>query len=202
MQILIATSNPGKLREFRQMLGDLKLSFTDLSAFPHIQSINETGHTFAENAALKAAGYARQTGSWALADDSGLSVDALNGAPGIFSARWAEQHERGDGDNANNHLLLEQLQNVPDAARSARFVCALALADATGRIALTAEDFVQGVILHEPRGSNGFGYDPLFYLPGLHRTTAELSPDEKSQVSHRGKALRKMKESLKKFACR
>jgi XTP/dITP diphosphohydrolase len=193
MQILIATTNPGKLREFRQMLGN-EFSYLDLSALPNIHEIEETGHTFAENAALKASGYALQTKQWTLADDSGLMVDALHGSPGIYSARWSQKHNRSPGDAQNNQLLLEQLKDIPDAQRSARFVCALALSDPTGQIALTAEDFVAGQILQQGRGSHGFGYDPLFYIPELHRTAAELSPDEKSRISHRGKALRKLKK--------
>lgn len=196
MQILIATSNVGKLREFRNMLGEERFTFVDLSGFPQIKSVEETGQTFAENAALKASGYAQQTGLWSLADDSGLAVEALHGAPGIYSARWAERHGRRSGDASNNDLLLEQLRDTPEPARSARFICALALSDQAGRIIITAEDFVEGQILRSSRGSNGFGYDPLFYIPELNRTAAELSPSEKSQISHRGKALRKLKTQL------
>ncbi|HEY1686408.1 MAG TPA: RdgB/HAM1 family non-canonical purine NTP pyrophosphatase [Tepidisphaeraceae bacterium] len=195
MRILIATTNAGKLREFQQMLGD-QFALMDLSAFPQVDEVEETGKTFAENAALKAIGYAKQTSQWTIADDSGLCVDALAGSPGIFSARWAQRHGRDKGDQSNNELLLEQMHNVADEARGAKFVCALALSDPSGKIVLTTDDFVPGRILREPRGKNGFGYDPLFFVPELNRTAAELLPEEKSRVSHRGRALRKMRGLL------
>jgi XTP/dITP diphosphohydrolase len=191
--ILIATANPGKVREFREMLGDDRYAWSDLSRHPDVKSVEETGRTFLANACLKASGYAKQFNTWALADDSGLEVDALNGSPGVSSARWAKLHEAGEGDAANNALLLRQLDPVPDEQRTARFVCVLALADPTGRIILTARDAVEGRMLRSPRGSNGFGYDPLFYIESLGRTTAELSPGEKHQISHRGKALRRLR---------
>jgi XTP/dITP diphosphohydrolase len=191
--ILIATANPGKVREFREMLGDDRFAWSDLSRHPDVTSVEETGRTFLANACLKASGYAKQFDTWALADDSGLEVDALNGSPGVSSARWARLHEAGEGDAANNALLLRQLEAVPDEQRTARFVCVLALADPTGRIILTARDAVEGRMLRSPLGSNGFGYDPLFYIESLGRTTAELSPGEKHQVSHRGKALRRLR---------
>jgi XTP/dITP diphosphohydrolase len=133
---------------------------------------------------------------WALADDSGLEVDALGGAPGVISARWAEINGAGKGDADNNKTLLRQLENVPDDARSARFVCVLALADPAGRVILTARDTLEGTLLRSPRGSNGFGYDPLFYVAELGKTTAELSPDEKHRISHRGKALRRLRDLM------
>jgi XTP/dITP diphosphohydrolase len=194
-QLLIATSNAGKVREFREMLGDAghQFSWADLSGHPGVTPVEETGRTFLANASLKASGYARQFDTWALADDSGLEVDALDGSPGVSSARWAKLHDAGEGDAANNALLLRQLDGIPDDRRTARFVCVLALADPQGRIILTARDTVEGRILRSPRGSNGFGYDPLFELESLGRTTAELSPGEKHQVSHRGKALRRLR---------
>lgn len=196
MQILIATTNPGKVREFRHMLGENGRQFTDLSAFPNVRQVPETGQTFAENAALKASGYATQCNSWALADDSGLVVDALDGKPGIYSARWAIMHSRGQGDAANNELLLEQMRDVPDEKRTARFVCALVLADDTGRILATTQGHVAGRLLRQPRGSNGFGYDPIFFIPSLNRSAAELTPQQKSQISHRANALKKMQQWL------
>ncbi len=199
MEILIATGNAGKVREFREMLDNARFTWRGLSDFPAITPVEETGHTFRANAALKAAGYARATGLWTLADDSGLEVDALQSSPGVFSARWAELHSAGKGDQANNALLLDQLKDVPDAARTARFVCVLALSNPRGQIVLTTRDTVEGVMRSTPVGSNGFGYDPLFYVPALRRTTAELSGEEKHRISHRGKALRRMKQLLQRI---
>lgn len=193
MDLLIATANPGKVREFREMLGNDRFVWHDLSEFKDNQPVEETGKTFHENACLKASQYAMRHGIWALADDSGLEVDALNGAPGVTSARWAELNGTGKGDADNNRTLLAQLEDVPDEARTGRFVCVLALADPEGRIILTTRDTVEGKILREGRGNNGFGYDPLFYVPQFERTTAQLSPQEKHQISHRGKALAKMR---------
>jgi XTP/dITP diphosphohydrolase len=191
--VLIATGNAGKIREFREMLASDRLEFTDLSQHPRHEPVEETGRTFSENACLKASGYAQQFKTWALADDSGLEVDALGGAPGVLSARWAEVNGAGRGDADNNALLLRQLDHVEDDRRTAHFVCVLALADPDGRVVLTARDAVDGRILRGPRGKGGFGYDPLFLVPGLGRTTAELPPDEKHKISHRGKALRQMR---------
>jgi XTP/dITP diphosphohydrolase len=155
--------------------------------------VEETGHTFRANACLKASHYARLFNTYAVADDSGLEVDALDGSPGVHSARWAELNQAGKGDAANNALLLRQLENVPDEQRGARFVCVLALADPQGRILITARDTVEGRVLRAPRGSNGFGYDPLFSIDEMGKTTAELAPDEKHAISHRGKALRHLR---------
>lgn len=158
--------------------------------------VEETGQTFRANACLKASRYAMRHRMWALADDSGLEVDALGGKPGVTSARWAEINGTGKGDADNNTTLLRQLENVPDEARTARFVCVLALADPSGRVILTARDTAEGTILRSPRGGNGFGYDPLFFVSELGKTTAELSPDEKHRISHRGKALRRLRELM------
>jgi XTP/dITP diphosphohydrolase len=174
------------------MLASHHLRWEDLSAHPDAVPVPETGRTFRANACLKAVGYAKQFGTWTLADDSGLDVDALGGSPGVLSARWAEVNGTGRGDADNNTTLLRQLEAVEDPRRTARFVCVLALADPQGRIVLTARDAVEGRMLRSPRGANGFGYDPLFYLEHLGRTTAELAPDEKHQISHRGKALRRL----------
>jgi XTP/dITP diphosphohydrolase len=196
MRLLIATSNPGKIREFREMLGSDRYQWHDLRDVGPIQGVEETGATFADNAALKAAYYARATGMWALADDSGLEVDALGGRPGVHSARWAELNGAGRGDADNNTLLLRQLEAIPDEQRTGRFVCTLALSDPNGIIALTARDTVEGRILRAPRGDHGFGYDPLFYFPDLGCTTAELPSAQKHQISHRGKALRRMRQLM------
>jgi XTP/dITP diphosphohydrolase len=191
-EILIATGNPGKAREFREMLAAHTMRWTDLSQQPPVAPIEETGSTFEENACLKASGYASHFNMWTLADDSGLEVDAIDGAPGVLTARWAAVNQSGQGDADNNATLLRQLEVIPDNRRSARFVCVLALSDPQGRIILTARDAVEGKILRAGRGSNGFGYDPLFLIPSLGRTTAELTPEQKNQISHRGKALRTM----------
>jgi non-canonical purine NTP pyrophosphatase (RdgB/HAM1 family) len=205
VNLLIASTNPGKVREFRQMLsiGEERaaegIQFSDLTQHPDVPAVEETGRTFLANACLKAIYYAKALGTWALADDSGLAVDALDGKPGVFSARWAAMHEAGQGDADNNALLLRQLSAVPAERRTARFVCALALADKQGRIILTAGDHVEGRILPEPRGTGGFGYDPLFLFDAIGKTTAELPADEKHRISHRGKALRRLASLMRRI---
>jgi len=198
MRLLIASTNPGKIREFGQMLGGAGIEFTDLTQQSQLPPVQETGKTFRENACLKAAAYAKQLNLWALADDSGLAVDALAGQPGVHSARWAEMHGAGRGDADNNALLLRQLADVPDGQRTARFVCELALAEPGGKVVLTAGDSVEGKILRQERGHNGFGYDPLFFVEGLGKTTAQLAPQQKHQISHRGKALLRMRLLLER----
>jgi len=195
-KLLIATGNKGKAREFADMLAGSGVECCDLSTVAGVTEPEETGDTFRANACLKASYYAAAAGCWALADDSGLQVDAIGRSPGVKSARWAAMHNAGAGDQANNTLLLRQMEQVPDEQRSARFVCVLALADPKGRVVLTARDTIEGQLLRQPRGSNGFGYDPLFYVPALGKTTAELSPAEKHAVSHRGKALRQLKQMI------
>lgn len=196
MKLLIATTNPGKVAEFREMLGDLRFEYTDLSQHPRIDAPEETGETFEANAQLKAAYYSTKFGLVTLADDSGLAVDALGGKPGVHSARWAEMNNAGKGDAANNTLLLQQLRDFPPEKRSARFVCALALANPDGDILTTVRGEVKGQVLPEPRGENGFGYDPLFLIPTLGRTTAELPSAEKHRISHRGQALRQLHDLI------
>ena len=183
MKIYICSSNVGKLREI--LLAAEKTNF-EIAPLPNLQSITppeETGTTFEENAGQKAIYYSRFTSEIVLADDSGLEVDALGGAPGVLSARYSGP-EATDGDN--NHLLLHNLSSV--TVRSARFVCVAALARA-GEVLTSARGIVEGEILHAPQGANGFGYDPLFFYPPFDRSFAELTPDEKLAVSHRGKAL-------------
>lgn len=194
-KLLIATGNHGKARELARMLGQ-QVDWTDLSTMNDLGTVEETGTTFRENACLKAGLYARRANSWTLADDSGLEVDALDAKPGVTSARWAELHHAGQGDADNNRLLLQQLQDVPDDRRAARFVCVLALANPQGRILLTARDTVEGRIIHNPRGHNGFGYDPLFEPAGMGKTSAELEADEKNRISHRGKALGRLRKLM------
>ena len=192
--LLIATRNAGKVAEFRDLLAGLRV--LSLGDFPASTEVEETGLSFLQNACLKASSYARLTGVHALADDSGLEVDALGGSPGVYSARFAEMHGEGAGDAANNALLVKQLRDVPDGERIARFRCVLALADPAGRILLTAAGRVEGSILRAPRGGGGFGYDPLFLIDALGQTTGELSPTEKHRVSHRGAASRRMVELM------
>lgn len=181
-RLLIATSNQGKLREFRSLVpeGVVLLSLSDLG----LDSPEETGTTFAENAILKAQAASAASKILTLADDSGLEVDALGGAPGVYSARYAGEPV---SDRRNCERLLRNLASVPDKRRSARFRCVVAIADASGLLA-QAEGICAGVIGHEPRGDNGFGYDPIFVLPD-GRTMAQLSPEEKNRTSHRAKAL-------------
>ena len=195
-QLLIATGNAGKVGEFRDLLGGDRYAWRTLADFPAVAEVPETGHTFRSNACLKAAGYAAATGLWAMADDSGLAVDALGGRPGVHSARWAAMHDAEAGDAANNVLLLSQLADVAGDRRTARFVCVLAVSDPAGRIVFTAADTMEGRLLRFARGSNGFGYDPLFVPAGLDRTSGELSADEKHRISHRGKALRALRVLL------
>ena len=192
-RIVLATRNAHKVEEFARILAaaGLVVELVAVSQFPDIPDVEETGATFAENALLKATTIANATGLPAVADDSGLSVDALNGMPGVLSARWSGRH--GD-DAANLQLVLGQLRDVPAERRGARFVCAAAFAlpaDAAGeQTSRVVEGEVFGSLTFEPRGSNGFGYDPIFVPTGAAQTTAELSPAQKDAISHRGQALR------------
>ncbi|MFJ8211902.1 RdgB/HAM1 family non-canonical purine NTP pyrophosphatase [Streptomyces sp. NPDC096033] len=187
-RLILATRNPGKVTELRAILSDAGLphELVGADAYPEVPDVKETGVTFAENALLKAHALAQATGYPAIADDSGLCVDVLNGAPGIFSARWAGAH--GD-DRANLELLLSQLSDIPDEHRGAHFFCAAALAlpDGTERV---VEGRLLGTLRHAPVGGGGFGYDPILQPTGETRTCAELTPAEKNAISHRGQAFR------------
>ncbi|MFD9573854.1 RdgB/HAM1 family non-canonical purine NTP pyrophosphatase [Streptomyces sp. NPDC059982] len=187
-RLILATRNPGKVTELHAILSAAGLPFelVGADAYPQIPDVKETGVTFAENALLKAHALARATGLPAVADDSGLCVDVLNGAPGIFSARWAGTH--GD-DQANLDLLLAQLGDIADEHRAAHFFCAAALAlpDGTERV---VEGRLLGTLRHTPAGTGGFGYDPVLQPLGESRTCAELSAAEKNAISHRGQAFR------------
>ncbi|MFI8366108.1 RdgB/HAM1 family non-canonical purine NTP pyrophosphatase [Streptomyces sp. NPDC085466] len=189
-RLILATRNAGKITELHAILADagLDLDLVGADAFPDVPDVKETGVTFAENALLKAHALARATGLPAVADDSGLCVDVLNGAPGIFSARWSGAH--GD-DKANLNLLLAQLSDIADEHRAAHFACAAALAlpDGTERV---VEGRMEGTLRHEPAGTNGFGYDPILQPAGHAVTCAELTPAEKNAISHRGKAFRSL----------
>jgi XTP/dITP diphosphohydrolase len=185
-RLLFATTNPGKLRELRGLVGDV-VEVLALSDLPPVPEPVEHGATFEENAEIKARAYADATGLPALADDSGLCVDALGGRPGVHSARYAE----GD-DRARYEKLLGELSGVPDDQRTAAFVCALCLALPAGGRSVIEVGRCEGRIGREPRGSHGFGYDPIFFLPRMGRTLAELTKEEKAGISHRGVAFRKM----------
>ena len=190
-ELVLASNNKGKLAELQAMLGD-SITVRPQSDFTDIEA-EETGLTFVENALIKARHAARISGLPALADDSGLAVDARGGAPGIYSARYAG----GGGDAANNAKLLEALKDVPDAERGAQFICALALLrHAEDPIPVICEGAWQGRILHAPSGEHGFGYDPLFWVPERDCSSAELSPQEKNQLSHRARAMALLKTRL------
>ena len=186
--VVLATANPGKLAELARILADEHADVTlmSLADFPGAPDVAETGATFAENALLKAHAIAEFTQLPAVSDDSGLCVDALNGMPGVLSARWSGRH--GD-DEANLRLVLGQVADVPDERRGARFVCVAALVLPGGGEHVT-EGVVTGRLIREPRGENGFGYDPIFVPDGYDITTAEMAPADKDKISHRGRALR------------
>jgi XTP/dITP diphosphohydrolase len=192
-RLVIATGNPGKLREFSSLLAGLPFELTS-SAELKLSSPEETGTTFLANALLKARHAASLSASAAVADDSGLEVDALGGAPGIYSARYAGL---GADDAANNAKLMRDLAGIPPERRGAHYRCALAFVESVADAQpLIAEADWQGFILDAPRGGGGFGYDPYFWLPDLNKTAAELTPAEKNRLSHRGKALRVLREQL------
>lgn len=196
-KIVLATGNAGKLREFAAVLAELELEIMPQSAF-NVPEADETGLTFIENALLKARNAALHTGLPALADDSGLVVDALGGAPGIRSARYAGFNA---DDRANIDKLLVELREVPLERRTARFVCVLAwLRHPADPTPLICQGSWEGVILAEPRGANGFGYDPVFFVPGVQRTAAEMDPADKNRLSHRGRALTLLGERLRDAA--
>jgi XTP/dITP diphosphohydrolase len=187
-RIVLATRNKGKIRELQALLQAHGLEVVGLDAYPELPEIEETGATFAENAALKARTVALATGRVALADDSGLVVDALDGAPGVYSARYSGE---GATDEKNNKKLLAALRDVPAERRSCRFVSVIA-AHAPGGAEILAEGRWEGRVLESPRGTGGFGYDPLFFDMELGRSAAELSGEEKNARSHRGRALRSL----------
>lgn len=197
-EILLATGNPDKAREMEEILsfasaqGELAIRWRRLAEFPDVHEPVEDGATFHANAELKARSYALQTGLWTIADDSGLEVDALDGEPGVRSARYAG--DKADYQ-ANNRLLLDRLRSVPADRRSARFRCAMVLTDGHTLLA-RAEGTVEGRIAGTPRGNRGFGYDPLFFVPEFGLTMAELAPEQKHAISHRGQALRRLRDQL------
>lgn len=194
-RIVFATGNQGKMREIREILGDLGVEICSMKEAGISIDIEENGKTYEENAMIKARAAAAQTQALVLADDSGLEVDYLGKEPGIYSARYLGEDTSYRVKNAH---LISRLEGVPDEKRTARFVCAIAAVLPDGR-ELTVRASIEGRIGWEERGEGGFGYDPIFYVPELGKSTAELTEEEKNLVSHRGKALRLMKEELRKY---
>lgn len=193
-QVVIATKNKGKAKDFEALFSPLGYEVVTMFEVAPDMEIEETGKTFEENAILKAETLSRELGQVVIADDSGLAVDALGGEPGVYSARYAGDHD----DEANIVKVLEKLNGVPESERTARFCCALAIAGPEMETH-TVFGTCEGEILHEKRGTNGFGYDPIFFVPQLNRAMAELTPDEKGAISHRGNAIRKLAEMLPKL---
>ena len=192
-ELVLASGNKGKLAEFQRLLEGLDVQIHSMKEYPEIGEIVEDGSTFAENALIKARAVCKATGKPAMADDSGLAVDALNGAPGIYSARFAGE-QRSDADN--NAKVLQLLEGVEDSKRTARFFCVIAIVLPDGR-EYTVEGTCEGTILRALRGEGGFGYDPLFYVESLDKTFAELTMEEKNRISHRGHANRKAVEIIR-----
>jgi len=193
-KLLLATNNKGKLREYKSLLQALPFELVTLPEQGIITEVSEVGESLEENARIKATILARESRLLALADDSGLEVDALNGEPGRLSARYAGE---GASDEDRVDYLLVKLERVPPERRTARFRCVIAISTPEGKVEFCHGE-CQGLIALEPKGKNGFGYDPVFYLPQLDRTMAELSPEVKNRVSHRGKAARQASRLLKK----
>ncbi len=193
--LLLATTNEHKLNEFRAIFQDLPLTLLSLRDVNLDMDVEETGTTFAENATIKAQAYAQAAHMLALADDSGLEIDALGGAPGIYSARFAGRETPYE---ERFKLLLARLQGVPPSQRTARFRCAIALAEPSGYTRVV-EGTIEGIISERPRGENGFGYDPIFLVPELGMTTAEMAPEEKNRISHRGNAARAARRLLESW---
>lgn len=198
MKILIGTANAGKQREYRELLAGTgwELVFPDpAKEIPEL----ETGTTYRENAEHKARYFSREYGMPALADDSGIEVDALGGRPGVRSSRYCEDPGDLGRDRANNLKMLKELDGVPAGQRGATFRCVIVLADPGGRL-LVVEGICRGYIMTEPRGENGFGYDPLFLVPEFNRSIAEIGPEKKNMISHRGRAARRLREKWPEFA--
>jgi XTP/dITP diphosphohydrolase len=200
-KILVATTNPGKVKEIHELLsGEIELvSLKDFSSIPEVE---EDGATFEENARQKAVGYAKSTGCFTIADDSGLVVDALDGAPGVRSARFSGKEMKNEGksliDHRNIKKVLELLKNVPKEERTARFVCCICLASPE-RILIETRGTLEGFITGREIGTNGFGYDPILYIPALNKTVAQLTKTEKNNISHRSRAIHKLMEEMRKF---
>jgi XTP/dITP diphosphohydrolase len=198
IRLLIATRNEGKLREYERLLAGLPVTLTFLSEERILEEVEEAGETFSQNAILKAEGYARISGLLTLADDSGLEVDALDGEPGVHSARYAGPQAT---DEDRYQLLLERMRDAPWEERRARFRCVIAVAEPEGGV-WTTEGTCEGVITLAPKGEHGFGYDPIFYLPDQEQTMAQLAPEVKNRMSHRARAAQRIRPVLKRVARR
>mgnify|MGYP000909583002 CR=1 FL=1 len=204
LKILVATTNPGKMSELAALLGELAdcVNWKTLADFSDLPAVVEDGSTFACNARKKALGYAAAAGLLTIADDSGLVIDALNGLPGVHSARFADptgrNTDRSQIDRQNNQKVLNLMTDVSDSSRTARFVCYLCLADEK-EILVQAEGTLEGVITRRPIGDNGFGYDPIFEIPSLKKTVAQLDADQKNRISHRANAAEKFKILFHEF---
>ena len=197
-ELLISTTNQGKLREIKHLLKEFPLKITSLKDYPGLPDVAEDGKTFRANAVKKAVTIGRQTGKLVMGEDSGLEVRALGNQPGIYSARFAGGKDKNAADHKNNAKLLRLLRDVPETARQARYRCLAALAEGEEVVGV-AEGRCGGIIARRETGSNGFGYDPLFYLPRYHRTFGELDPEIKARISHRARALKKMKQLLAEY---
>ncbi len=195
MELVIATRNPGKLREIEAILTIFPLKLLSLKDFPELPEIVEDGNTFAENAIKKAGAVARLTGLPAIADDSGLIVNALNGRPGVFSSRYAGENAT---DQERCQKLLGEMAGVPEGQRQAAFICTMVASSPAGKMRI-AEGECRGSITFAPRGKHGFGYDPIFFIPAFGKTMAELEPQVKNRISHRARALKKLKLLLPQF---
>ena len=195
-KLLVATRNPGKMVELKELLDGVPFQLTSLDDEDVVEEVEETGATFEENARLKASSYASLTGLLTLADDSGLEVDALDGEPGVHSARYGGP---GLTDEDRVELLLKNMEEVPWEKRAGRFRCVISILSPSQDLGMV-DGVVEGIIQYEPKGTNGFGYDPVFYLPHLDKTTAELSLEEKNLLSHRGQAARKAAGLLRSMA--
>ncbi|ONK21186.1 non-canonical purine NTP pyrophosphatase [Bacillus sp. VT-16-64] len=194
--IIVATKNKGKAKEFGQLFSRYGIEVKTLLDFPGVPDVEETGETFAENAILKAETIAKLSGQYVVADDSGLMVDALDGRPGVYSARYAGP---GKDDDANIDKVLQELDGVKEEDRTSRFYCALALAGPELET-ITVNGTCEGIILQERRGTGGFGYDPIFYVPSEDCSMAELTPETKNNISHRAQAMKKLERYIKKLA--
>lgn len=191
-KLIFATGNENKMKEIRMILGDLDYEILSMKEAGIDADIVEDGKTFEENAIIKATAISKLSGCLVLADDSGLEVDYMDKMPGIYSARWMGEDT---SYRIKNKAIIDKLEGVPDEKRTARFVCAIAAAFPDGRV-VTKRGTIEGIIGYEERGENGFGYDPIFFLPEYGKTTAELSPEEKNKISHRGRALELIKSEL------
>ena len=192
-QIVIGTKNQKKLGELQRLLRDHPIEVSTLDDFPPLEEPEETGTTFAENSEIKAVYYAQNLQRWVLAEDSGLSVAALDGAPGVYSARFSGEHAT---DESNNELLIEKMKSLSDSDCAAWYTCHITVVDREGKVWARSEDYCRGQILNEPRGVGGFGYDPLFEIPEYGRTFAELGGSVKAVLSHRARAYRKLLPKL------